>query len=213
MIPETGMKKPIEGSFNAVVNEIIQIRRANPYLTEKFGWRTDVAGVEHELEAYTVARCLAHGWTDWVIMDDAFTEAPPEKKTPKWAGAAVGSVKRVAAGIAILLDWLGDGAKPVDPPLAEKRAGVCVACPKNDLKGDWKSYFTAPVAEKIRVQLEMKSDLRLRTSQDSKLGICTACDCPLPLKLHAPLSHILAHTSADTKKRLDKGCWILSEAK
>ena len=107
-----------------------------------------------------------------------------------------------------MLDWLGSGGKAVDPALAEKRAGICADCPQNGAD-DWKTYFTQPIADKIRTQLEIKADLQLRTTYDDRLRVCSACDCPLKLKVHTPMEHILAHTSEDTKTRLDPRCWIL----
>jgi len=217
LIPETGMKKPIVGSFNSVVNEVIKIRKANPYLAERYGWSTDVRTVENEVDAYNTARCQAHGWTQWIVEDNTWIEPPPyppdQKKTRGWWGNVAVGAERVAAGVNLLIEWIGSGGKPVEPELSEKRSVVCAACPKNDIKRSFQSYFTAPLAEKIRVQLEIKNDLRLKTLQDEKLGICTGCDCVLRLKVHTPLEHILKHTSDDTKKRLDPRCWILSEAK
>lgn len=205
-----GMKKPFAGSFTSVVSQVLALRKANKYLAEKYGWALDRAGVERDVEAQNVARCLAHGWTDF-IESEAPVYAPTHGDSKKnLFGNAVGGVKRVAAGIGVLLDWLGSGGRPVDQATAEHRANVCVNCPKND-GGDWKSYFTGPIAAKIRTQLEIKNDLALRTSQDEKLTVCSACDCPLQLKVHTPLSHILAHTTDEVKKRLDPNCWILHE--
>jgi hypothetical protein len=187
------------------------LRKSNPFLCERHGWRTDTAGVEAEVEAYNVARCINGGWLDFVLPDEPGqipTYTPPaEKKRPQ---GVVGGVKRVAAGVALLVDWLGSGGKPVASALAENRAKVCASCPANN-GGDWKAYFTEPIAEKIRTQLEMKNDLQLRTARDAELTVCSACDCPLQLKVHVPLDYILEHTSQDTLTRLDPRCWILSE--
>ena len=211
--PETGQTEEFVGSFNAVVEQVQMLRMANPFLCERHGWRTDTAAVEIEIVQYNVARCINNGWLDFLIMDEPGQVppfvAPPEKKNPRHA-AGVGSAKRVVAGVALLLEWLGSGGKPVESALAEKRASICATCPKNS-GGSFISYFTAPIAEKIRVQLEMKHDLQLRTSYDSQLTVCTGCDCPIPLKVQVPLPYILEHTSEDTKTRLADFCWILNE--
>lgn len=204
------MEKPWSGSFNFCCEQLQMARMANPFLCERHGWSTELRDIENEVDAYNAARCIAHGWTDWVWPDDpaapVATYTPPHEK--KKRVPVVAGVKRVAAGVALLLEWLGSGGKAVDPVLAEKRAAVCADCPKND-GGDWKAYFTEPVAAKIRTQLEIKQDLQLRTAYDERLTVCSACDCPLKLKVHAPMEHILAHTSEDTKTRLDPRCWIL----
>lgn len=208
--PETGQAAPFVGSFHYVCDQVLKLRNANPFLAERHGWRLDQAGIEHDVEQFNVARMIAGGWTDFIIQDDgpasaSYNPPPVQKKT----GAAVlGSINRVAAGVAVLLDWLGSSAKPVDHVLADKRASVCATCPKND-GGDFTKFFTQPIADKIRTQMEIRGDLQLRTPHDEKLTICSACDCPLKLKVWVPLDHILAHTSEETKTRLDPRCWIL----
>jgi hypothetical protein len=209
--PETGQTQEFVGSFNHVVEQTMMIRQANPFLAERHSWRTDRAGVEHDVEQYNVARMIAGGWMDFIIVDDGNPPAPlyvmPEKKTGLWGNVAAGS-KRVAAGVAVLVEWLGNGAKPVEQPLADSRAAICSDCPKND-GGDFTSYFTKPIADTIRTQLEIRGDLQLKTPHDEKLTVCSACSCPLKLKVWAPLDHILAHTPEDVRKNLARQCWIL----
>lgn len=210
--PETGQRDPFVGSFTYVCDQLTALRLANPFLCERHGWRTDRAGVEHDVEQYNVARCIQAGYYDFLVQDApgpaTYTAAPPPEK--KKRQGVVGGVKRVAGGIALLVDWLGSGGKPVEAPLAQARATTCATCPKND-GGDWKAYFTEAVSEKIRVQLEMRNDMQLSTPQDDKLTVCSGCDCPLKLKVWAPLDHVLKHTSDDTKARLDPRCWVLHE--
>jgi len=190
----------------------MMIRQANPFLAERHGWRLDREGVEFEVDAYNTARCIAGGWLDFIIQDDGNPPAPvyvmPEKKKGKWGSAAAGSVQRVAAGVAVLVDWLGSGAKPVEQALANSRAAICAGCPKND-GGDFIAYFTKPVADTIRTQLEIRGDLQLKTPDDEKLTVCSACDCPLKLKVWAPLQHVLNHTSNEVRENLAPQCWIL----
>lgn len=212
--PAFGMAKPFGGpstSFKVLVDAVWQARKANKYLSEKHNLSTDRAGVEHDVEQQNIARCVAHGWTEFIESEaPAYVPYQGGDLKKNLFGNVVGGTKRVAAGIGVLLDWLGSGGKPVDQATAEHRANVCATCPKND-GGDWKAYFTGKVADKIKTQLEIKNDLALRTSQDAKLTVCSACDCPLPLKVHTPIAHVLAHTTDDVKKRLDPRCWVLHE--
>jgi len=207
--PETGQTQEFVGSFNAVVEQVMSLRNANPFLAERHGWRTDLAGVEAEVDSYNTARCIAGGWLSFVVMDDGAAQQSayvmPEKKKPT---NAVGSVKRVAAGVAVLLDWLGSGGKAVDQTLADARAAICATCPRND-GGDFTSFFTKPIANKIRLQMEIRGDLQLHTPYDDKLTVCSACSCPLKLKVFTPIQHVLAHTSDEVKKELHPACWIL----
>lgn len=205
--PETGQTTPFSGSFYSVVEQVMTLRTANPFLAERHGWRLDQAGVEHDVEQYNVARMVAGGWTDFIV-EDSPAPPPPAYVQPAQKKSAVASLKRVAAGVAVLVEWLGNGAKPVDQGLADSRAAICADCPKNN-GGDFISYFTKPIADKIRTQLEIRGDLQLRTPSDEKLTVCSGCDCPLKLKVWVPIDHVLAHTSADTRTRLDPRCWIL----
>lgn len=124
--------------------------------------------------------------------------------------SVAGGVRRMATGAAALLEWLGDGGKPVAAELAEARAAVCARCPQN-AKGDWTRLFTEPAAAIIRTQLALRGDLKLRTQHDDALVVCQACGCPLKLKVHVPLAQVAGHTSAETRAKLDPACWILSE--
>lgn len=211
LLPETGQEKPFKGSFRFCCEEVLRLINGNPFLANKHGWPTDMDGVEQMVENYNVQRCLAGGWYDWLTMD-APPPPPPgynsQKKTPLRNVAA--GVSRIKAGIGVLLDWLGDGGIPVEPALANRRAAICSACPKNG-KGDFTSYFTKPIAEKIRLQLEMRNEMQLLTPHDSRLGVCEACLCPLKLKTHAPLTYALKHLEEDVRKELDKNCWMLHE--
>jgi len=174
--PETGQAQEFEGSFNHVVEQTMLLRQSNPFLAERHGWRTDRAGVEHDIEQFNVARMIAGGWTDFIIQDDTnppaplYVMPPAQKKT-----SVVGAIRNVAAGVGVLLDWLGSGAKPVEQSLADSRAAICSTCPKND-GGDFTAFFTTPIADKIRTQLRIPDDLKLRTPHDDKRTGCKACD-------------------------------------
>jgi hypothetical protein len=210
LTPEVGQTTPFTGSFNYVVEQVITLRKANPFLCERHGWSTDVAAVEAEIDAYNTARCIAGGWLGFVVMDDQtpVPSYPAEKKTPRRSAGVVGGAKRVAAGVALLMDWIGPSVKAVPHELAEQRAAICATCPLNG-KGGLLEYFTSAAAEKIRTQLAIRTDLQLSTSFDSQLGTCTACMCFLPLKTHVPIEFVLKHTSDEVRTALDPRCWVL----
>lgn len=212
--PELGQNAPFVGSFNYVCEQVGALRRANPFLCERHGLSTDPASIEAEVDYFNSMRCIAGGWTQFVILDSVGAPAsgytPPPEKKKRLLGVAAG--RNVVAGVAVLIEWLGSGAKPVDASLSESRAAICVGCPRND-GGDFTSFFTQPIAEKIRTQLEIRNDLQLRTPYDDKLTVCSACSCPLKLKVHVDLAHILNHTSEEVKQQLDPRCWITSESK
>ncbi len=211
--PVFGMARPDRGSFAAVCQKEYARRKANKYLCEKHGLGMDMASVEYDVEQQNVARCQAHGWHDFIASEaPAPTFHMDASKKNTLLGNAVGGVKRVAAGVGLLIEWVGESGKVVEKPLAEQRAEVCTICPKNG-KGGFTDYFTVPAAERIKKQLEIKNDLQLQTSRDEDLRVCEACLCPLKLKVWTPLGHILKHMKEDVKKELHSKCWITAEEK
>jgi hypothetical protein len=215
MQPETGWDSTVSlGTFpsmDTLTRGVIDHRAGNPWLIQKHGWSVDFSQVKREMQEYNARICLEHGWLNFIITDEQPNAVPalPQKKTLLSDGVA--GVKRVAAGVGVFLDWIGAGGIPVSEDVAKRRAGICADCPKND-GGDWKKYFTEPIAAKIKQQLEIKHDLQLKTPKDSKLTVCSACDCPLQLKVWTPMEHILNHMSVDTMAKLDSRCWILKQA-
>lgn len=193
-----------EWDFETLAQKVAARRAANP----RFKLSTDMNTIRQEVDNQNALRMLSiRGADSYVVVEGG--PAPNRAALHGWRNA-VGGVKRVAAGAGTLKDWLGAGGVPVDRPLAEGRAAGCAVCPKN-VAGDLTSWFTQPVAERIKAQVAMKLDLNLTTAVDEKLGICEACACPLKLKPWVPLPHIREHLSDEVKARLDPGCWILKE--
>lgn len=117
-------------------------------------------------------------------------------------------IRALAAGAAILAEWIGDGASPVPATEANRRADICAACPKNE-RGNLENWFTVFASETIRKQIASAQDLKLTTQSDAKLGVCTACLCPLKLKVHVPLENIKNHLPDRIRTALDPRCWVL----
>lgn len=211
--PEAGQTEEFVGSFNHVVEQVIRLRNANPFLCERHGWSTDVGAVETEVDAYNTARCIAGGWMDFVVMEDGNNAPlyvmPAQKKTPKggFFKSVAASGSHIAAGIGLLYDWIGPTAKAVPQELSEQRAATCVACPLNG-KGGVLDFFVAEAAKVIHTQLQMRTEMELKTSLDSQLGICKACSCWNPLKVHVPMEFIMARMPDDVRGKLDENCWI-----
>lgn len=120
-------------------------------------------------------------------------------------------VGNVLSGVAVLTDWLGDGGIPVSQATASKRGKVCEACPLNS-HGRWWDTAKSGIATTIRNCLELKNHYRFTVPNEDKLFMCSACGCALPLKVHTPISHILAHTSPEQFAKFDKSCWIRFES-
>lgn len=105
-----------------------------------------------------------------------------------------------------LIDWLGSGGGE-HHDIAEGRGLVCAQCPLNR-RGGVLQFFTRPAAALIQEQIERKNDLRLWTSVDALLGTCAACNCWMPLKVHAPADLITKHLKPKTRAKLHEDCWI-----
>lgn len=214
-VPETRWRSTPWASFDTIVTEVIQHRLGNPALAAKFNWSTDRATVENEVDSFNANVCLQMNWLNFVV--DAGGAPPPKMKAPTASQlnsllAAGAKAKQLFAGIKTNAEWLDAGAPSVDKALAESRAQVCVQCPMNG-EGDFTTWFTKPAAAAIKKHVEMLQEKKLSTSVDEKLNICTACLCPMKLKVHMPLEIIKNHLSDEVLDELRKapGCWIVKE--
>lgn len=205
--PETGWKPPRYASFETIVQGIISHRQANPWLMEKHGWSIDPEAVREELDAYNAKVCEQMGWTNYItgIGDPS----PPLSSRPSQSILQRG--RAVAVGAETIVDFVRKD-EAVSPDISQHRAETCASCRFNT-EGDLLSFFTRPVSEAIRKALELVRGDNLTTTLDSKLGVCSVCDCPLRLKVHFPMPRIQAKMNPETVKQLPEWCWILKEWK
>ncbi len=157
--------------------------------------------VVHEIEEQTCARI--HNDPNWCVT---------QKKTGVRAALAhlSKSAKLVVAGKRILVEWLGDGAKPVPIKQAQNRANVCLKCEHNR-EGHSFLILTGGTVRAIAEQMQARSQLKLRVDGEDHLRACDICLCPLPLKVHVPLKTILEHTDRETLNSFPEKCWIPTE--
>ena len=136
-------------------------------------------------------------------------DSPPKSlpQQPQRVAAVAGHASKTTAGIKLVIDWLGSGLRPVNREEAERRAVICATCPQNQT-GDLWQRIDAKAAEGLKRLISIKSEMALTTTYENKLKTCLACDCHLPLKVFAPLNHILENTSDEVKSKLDPRCWI-----
>jgi hypothetical protein len=192
--------------FTSLVQQVASRRAANP----RFGLTTDINAISAEVDLQNAQRMLSIRGADSFIVRDAEGGAanfpvPSRRSAP---GAAV--AEKMMAGAGVILDWLGAGGKAVPNELAERRASVCAVCPLN-AKGDWTAWFTIPAAAVIQKEIERRNEMKLSTSYDDGLGVCTACACVNSLSVHAPIKHILSRLSEEVRAKLDQSCWKLDE--
>lgn len=136
-------------------------------------------------------------------------DSPPKfiPQPPKRAAVVVDHVSKTAAGIRLVVDWLGSGLRPVPASEAEARAKICATCPQNQT-GDLWQRLDAKAADGLKRLISIRSEMALFSPYDSQLKTCLACDCHLPLKIFVPMTQILANTSDDVFAKLDNRCWI-----
>lgn len=113
--------------------------------------------------------------------------------------------KKYIHGEEILRQWVGDGAVPVERELAEKRAAVCLKCPKNEPG----FVPVETVALAIKKLVSFKNDMQLRVNGERSLFTCSACSCPLRTKIWIPFERIAP--DEQEKQLLDAACWLLHE--
>ncbi len=214
-VPQTGWKAPRYASFNTVVEALIAHRKGNAFLRKKHGWSTDYATVANEVDEFNANVCLKQGWLDYVANaapGGGSSSTPFPRSSLPGAFAKVAAASRVLAGSRVLAEWISSGAEAVASSVSEARASVCAKCPLNE-SGDLTSFFTKPASEAIRKVLSLRSDWKLSTSHDEKLGVCSACGCPIKLMVHVPLEWKLKRMSQETKDALHEECWVRHEEK
>jgi hypothetical protein len=204
-----------QGSFNNIVDQVVAMRKANPALCAKHGWSTDWNSTAEDVDAFNAAICERMGWLEFISQPAAGPPPAPKLKAlsplaEKQLSAAASKVKKVWQGVKTLNDWIESKTPAVPAELSQKRAETCVACPLNG-KGGLEEWFTKPAAAAIKVQLGKVADRKLSTTLDEQLNVCTACSCPLRLKVHTPLEFITSNMGDDTRRSLDPKCWITSE--
>lgn len=214
--PQVAAWRPsYQPSFSSLVQQVIAVRKANPYITQKNNLSTDPGQVADEVDTFNARHCLSQGW-DAYVQTDGGSVSIPKSQTPHQNQASIASVagaaKRLWAGLRTLNDWYDSREPAVPPEQSAARAKVCAACPKNK-PGDLETWFTRPAAEAIKRQIQKFADRKLSTPDDANLHTCEACLCINSLSVHAPLHLKLAHMTLDTRAALDPKCWVISEEK
>lgn len=215
--PQTNWYSSPGLTFYQTRDEIVAHRKKNPRFAAT--WSVDPEAVANELDYYTCLRIHFNPQycTDQVgggvkknSLNLPRSWPRPIQVLADAAGAAATRVSNAAAGVGVVIDWLGDSLEPVAPELSSARAEVCAKCPLNQ-DPDWLQKLEGWIAADVKSLSQLKNDLKLTTPYDARLFYCQGCDCSLDLKVHVKLEHIAAHTSDKVKARLDPGCWILSE--
>lgn len=207
--PATGwsIPHPVGVTHDQAVTLIIKHRMANPAITAKHKLSTDFGSVSNELIKFQQARGS--------LPPDAVPKLVPPSLMPQMSEAvrdAVAVVKKMASGMASLLEWDEAGMPHVEPAVAEQRAATCSKCPKNDRTKSLRERFTDAVADKYNARFRRMDELNLRTSHDDELKVCQACLCPMRTKVFFPPELVLKRLKTEQRMELNQvnpRCWIL----
>lgn len=211
IIPALKWQSTPWASLDSITRSAIGALQGNPHIAQKLGWDLSYESMINRVDEYNALVCQHFGWADYFVSSEGGAAEPSPFPAPHQAGA-LQRLGSVAAGAKTLVHWISSGAEAVPKPEAELRAGICAQCPANE-KGDLLSFFTMPVAEAIREAYNQRRGWSLSTSSDHLLGVCTACDCPLRLKIHLPMDRILTSLKPEQKAALHPNCWIRSALK
>ena len=87
-----------------------------------------------------------------------------------------------------------------------------MVCPLNE-PGNWMDKLVREVQSWIHRAVEIKNQMELHVANEEHLHMCTACKCPLALKVWVPGERVAKDTSERTREKLagGKNCWILRE--
>lgn len=198
--PQIGWSNPtpISTTFDSTVTLIIKARQKNPAMCIRHNLSTDPTTVGNELEAFTRLR----------LGIPSATPPAPLAILPALGGVGVEDIKKIAAGAAILIDWDKSGQPAVTSVLADSRALICLACPKNDVS-KLENWRKVPVAGALQSRIARVTAMHLKTPSDQRLGLCEATFAPTAQLVHAPLAIVTGRFK--NKASLDSKCWVLSE--
>lgn len=216
-IPQIPAWRPQQwSSLDSLAQQVLAVRQANPFLTQKHGWSLDLNAITVEIDEFNANYQAQLGNMNFVVGDGGSPPipktSPPSQEAIKNLVAAGAKVKNLWTGLRTASDWIESGEPAVPAEQSESRSQVCAVCPKN-IKSDWSSWFTKPAAMLVQRQIEKLSERKLSTTKDEALGICECCDCVLRVKVHTPLEIIKAHLADEVldKLRTAPACWIISE--
>lgn len=199
-------------SFQVICDGLLTARLANPGLTASKGLSTDKNAIADEVDFFNASICERMGWTDFITGGSG---GPSPVPFPQPARVnPLRNLKNAVVGSEVIVEWIASGAEAVPQEQANRRAEICSRCPLNE-QGGWERWFTLPVSNAIRTALGHKKEFKLETPFDDKLHTCTACSCPMALKVFVPFEKFYPKMSQSQRDALNKEnptCWIIIES-
>ena len=216
-LPPLKWNAPKGSSFSLICDALERAIKANPALAAKHKWPSDRRAIEDWVDLYNATVCARMGWSEYIQADTGGitipkSSAPHQQQTLQSLRNAVAEAKELVSGAKTLDEYLESNEPPVSPELSTHRAIICSKCPLNSPE-DLTKWFTVPAAEYIRRKIGKAQSRNMTTPRDDELNLCTACHCPLKLKVHIPIEWIGKRLGNDklAKMRKGKDCWIIAE--
>jgi hypothetical protein len=230
--PQTGWPPDPTTEFSGMTLEqtedkVIEHRKDNP----RFKLPIDRKTVEEDVCMYTAATLPkpSHPFDPEFCLTDRASKKeaglPPSRSLPAagpraaaqpvagGAGSAIGIwARNTIAGIGTYLKWFGSRVT-VPHSVSGVRAMTCLVCPKHSTHPGALDRMNQIIGSELMRVMNILTLRKLATSVDDRLGVCLACDCPVKVKVHCDLKHILENITPEAKAALDPACWILSEEK
>lgn len=186
--------------FTTTRDAIIAHRMANP----QHKLRTDPEHVEWEMEQRYEAKLRnMAGGGQWLILAPA-DSPPPVFTKPRSRGGPAVALETAKAGIGLLKDAFGPSLKTVPSVTSEARSKICAVCPENKPGNP----ILHAAGSGLKMLLEARDSMKLKTSNDDKLNDCSVCTCNLKVKVHVVLPYILEKTTPEVMQRFPENCWI-----
>lgn len=207
-LPQTKWSARPWASHSEITDSLLAHLTGNPHVAQNLGWPLDRNFIADRVDEYNALICQQMGWVDYITPDGGQAAQVPFTS----AASQLNRLGNVVAGAEVLVEWIKSGAEAVPQDLANERAGTCTSCKFND-RGDFTRFFTVPVSEAIRVALRQRSDMKLSTTHDHEIQVCSICLCPLRLKVHVPIESIMKRLPVETREKLPTHCWIKKEGK
>lgn len=206
--PANGFKvRSTMAPFSDAVKEILTNRKDNSLP------RATLAESAEDLDEAT---CQRLGYDPAHCTAQKKTWSEYSQHVLRLARPAAASLSNALSGAKILTDWLGEGGKPVSPPVAQARANACQSgdngkvCPHNK-EGRFFTGLTAAIAKAIHEQHREKINLDLRVDGEDNLHTCDVCECHLPLKVWVPMNTLLPRTTPEQMEKFPAWCWMRTE--
>jgi hypothetical protein len=210
-------------SFQGICEGLRIARLGNPGITKSKNLSTDMKQIEAEVDLFNATVCKAMNWPEYILEGDGGSPAPfpqgrnrppvTSRQQPQRSSSLVQNLKNVVAASPVVIDWVTNRDDAVPQQQANDRAETCSSCPKNSKEG-WMRFFTEPVANALLAEKARKLAMKLETPKDAELGVCTACDCEMSLKIWMKLETFFPKMSQRAKDDLNTEkplCWILRE--